>query len=215
MDEGGLRVTRMKKILVLSGIFLFSFHPQSMSAENQSLISSAEQKVISSSEKQADYPEKYLGVIEVGETTKKILELYIGEGFTIKLPYGEITYYLDPKNNKTLIIHTDQNDVIEVVTYKNKLELPPGIKDIKQLKISSKMNIKNLMTSMGSRMGFNYMRIIGAYGRPSVESKNKNEREVKYIKAGNLNSENDFVYLEYSFKLVNNKTVEIRIENGK
>jgi hypothetical protein len=119
------------------------------------------------------------------------------------------------KNNKTLIIETNHQGIIEIATYKNGLELPLGVKSIDEIKISKKMNLKNLMTSMGSRMGYNATRIMGAYGRPSVEIKYKDQREFKYIMLGNLSKSIDFVYLEYSFVFQKNKVVEIRIENGK
>lgn len=166
-------------------------------------------------EQQAKYFEKYLGVMEIGKTKRSLLELYIGEGYAIKQSIGEKVYYLDKKNNKTLIIETNHQGVIEIATYKDGLELPPGVKSIDEIKISKKMNLKNLMTSMGSRMGYNPTRIMGAYGRPSVEVKDKDQREFKYIMLGNLNKKMDFVYLEYSFLFVKNKVVEIRIENGK
>lgn len=166
-------------------------------------------------EQQANYFEKYLGVMEVGKTKKELLELYIGEGYPVKQKVGDVVYYLDKKNNKTLIIETNHQGIIEVATYKNGLELPPGVKSIDEIKISKKMNLKNLMTSMGSRMGYNPSRIMGAYGRPSVEITDKNQREFKYIMLGNLNKKMDFVYLEYSFVFLKNKVVEIRIENGK
>jgi hypothetical protein len=170
---------------------------------------------IISEKQQAQYFEKYLGAIEVGTTTKKQLELYIGQGYSVKLPTGERTYYIDPKNKKSLIIDSNKKDVIEVADYRSYLVLPPNIKDINQIKVSSRLNIKNLMTSMGSRMGYNYSRIVSSYGKPSVEINDKDTRDLKYIKLGSFSSDINFVYLEYSFRLKNNKVVEIRIENGK
>jgi hypothetical protein len=164
---------------------------------------------------QAKYFENRLGAIEVGVTDMKTLEWYIGEGEDVKNGNTERTYYVDTKNNKTLIVDTTSQGIIEVVTYRGYVDLPPGYSDPKEIKVSKKLNIKNLMTSTGSRIGYSYSRIISAYGKPSVDIKNKNLRELKYIMLGSLHSDIDFVYLEYSFRLVNNKVVEIRIENGK
>lgn len=168
-----------------------------------------------SAKQQANYFENRLGVIAVGETPLEILERYIGIGEKIAKKRGEKVYYVDPKNKRTLIVDVNSQGLIEVVNYKSYIELPPGVDDIDKIKISDKLNIKNLMTSMGSRIGYNYSRIVGAYGRPSVEVTEKGNRELKYIKLGSLNSKHDFVYLEYSFRLKNNQVVEIRIENGK
>ena len=179
---------------------------------NNSLVSPED---IIKPDQQAQYFEKWLGVIEVGTTTRKYLELYTGEGNVVKRPIGDKVYYIDKVTSKTLIIETNHQDVIEVTTYKNYIELPPGVKSISSVKSSKKMNIKNLMTSMGSRMGYTPTRIISAYGRPSVEVLSKNEREFKYIMLGNYHPKKDFVYLEYSFVFKKNKLAEIRIENGK
>jgi hypothetical protein len=165
--------------------------------------------------KQANIFENRLGAIEVGVTTKKVLEQYIGEGESIKGLVEETVYYIDPKYKKTLIVNVDSKGVITVANYKNFIELPPGKSNINQVKISKRLNIKNLMTSMGSRMGYTNSRIVNSYGRPSVELTSESERQLKYIKTGSIDSPIDFVYLEYSFRLVNNKVVEIRIENGK
>jgi len=166
---------------------------------------------------EADYFENRLGVIEVGITTKELLERYTGIGEEQPKKFGETVYYLDPVNKKTLIIETNRKGVIEVARYKNFIELPPGKKSIADVKISAKPNIKNLMTSKGSRLGYNYMRIINGYGRPSVDINYKEKgtkiRELKYILLGEQ-SEDDYIYLEYSFRLENNKVTEIRIENG-
>lgn len=164
---------------------------------------------------QAKYFEKYLGWIEVGKTKKDLLEKYIGEGYSIKNNKGERVYFIDKKNNRTLIIETNYKDIIEVVLYKSEIELPPNIKSVDEIKTSKLLNIKNLMTSMGSRIGFNGVRIIGAYGRPSVEIIGSDFKELKYIMLGSYNKDLDFVYLEYSFRLKKNKVYEIRIENGR
>lgn len=164
---------------------------------------------------QAKYFEKYLGWIEVGKTKKELLERYIGEGYSIKNNSGEKVYFIDKKNNRTLIIETNYKDIIEVALYKSEIELPPNIKNIDEIKTSKLLNIKNLMTSMGSRIGFNGVRIIGAYGRPSVEITGREFKELKYIMLGSYNKDLDFVYLEYSFRLRKNKVYEIRIENGR
>lgn len=166
-------------------------------------------------DQQAKYFEKYLGWIEVGKTKKELLERYIGEGYSIKNTNGEKVYYIDKKNNRTLIIETNYKDIIEVALYKSEIELPPNIKNIDEIKTSRLLNIKNLMTSMGSRIGFNGVRIIGAYGRPSVEIIGNDFKELKYIMLGSYNKDLDFIYLEYSFRLRKNKVYEIRIENGR
>ncbi|MFN8578159.1 MAG: hypothetical protein U0354_15080 [Candidatus Sericytochromatia bacterium] len=205
----------MLKILLNSALTVLLFTSLSFNAyafSKQELVSPED---IIRPEQQANYFEKYLGVMEVGKTKKSLLELYIGEGYSIKQSTGEKVYYLDKKNNKTLIIETNHQGIIEIATYKNGLELPPNVKNIDEIKVSKRMNLKNLMTSMGSRMGYNPYRIMGAYGRPSVEIKDKDTREFKYIMLGNLNKKIDFVYLEYSFVFQKNKVVEIRIENGK
>lgn len=205
----------MLKILLNSALTVLLFTSLSFNAyafSKQELVSPED---IIRPEQQANYFEKYLGVMEVGKTKKSLLELYIGEGYPIKQSTGEKVYYLDKKNNKTLIIETNHQGIIEIATYKNGLELPPNVKNIDEIKISKRMNLKNLMTSMGSRMGYNPSRIMGAYGRPSVEIKDKDVREFKYIMLGNLNKKIDFVYLEYSFIFLKNKVIEIRIENGK
>lgn len=166
-------------------------------------------------EQQAKYFEKYLGWIEVGKTKKELLEKYIGEGYSIKNNSGEKVYFIDKKNKRTLIVETNYKDIIEVALYKSEIELPPNIKNISEIKTSRLLNIKNLMTSMGSRIGFNGVRIIGAYGRPSVEIIGNSFKELKYIMLGSYNRDLDFVYLEYSFRLRKNKVYEIRIENGR
>ena len=53
---------------------------------------------------EANYFEKWLGVMEVGSTSLETLKLYIGEGESIKNPFGETVYYIDNKNQKTLIV---------------------------------------------------------------------------------------------------------------
>jgi hypothetical protein len=164
---------------------------------------------------QAKYFEKYLGWIEVGKTKKELLEKYIGKGYTIKNNKGEKVYFIDKKNKRTLIVETNYKDIIEVALYKSEIELPPNIKSLNEIKTSKLLNIKNLMTSMGSRIGFNGIRIIGAYGRPSVEIIGSDFKELKYIILGSYNKDLDFVYLEYSFRLKKNKVYEIRIENGR
>ncbi|MBC7473379.1 MAG: hypothetical protein H7263_03745 [Candidatus Sericytochromatia bacterium] len=199
------------KRFFISSLIVIGFSSQSLALDKKAIVSPED---IIKKEQQAQYFEKWLGVIEVGKTTKKYLELYTGEGETIKKPEGEKSYYIDKKNNKTLIVETNHQDVIEVATYKNYIDLPSK-KKLDEIKSSKKMNIKNLMTSMGSRMGYSPTRIMNAYGRPSVEVSNKDEREFKYIMLGNFNPKLDFVYLEYSFLFKKNKVAEIRIENGK
>jgi hypothetical protein len=205
----------MLKIFLNSALTVLFLSSLSFNAQAFSRQDLVEPQDIIRPEQQANYFEKYLGVMEVGKTKRSLLELYIGEGYPIKQSTGEKVYYLDKKNNKTLIIETNHQGIIEIATYKNGLELPLGVKSIDEIKISKKMNLKNLMTSMGSRMGYNATRIMGAYGRPSVEIKYKDQREFKYIMLGNLSKNIDFVYLEYSFVFQKNKVVEIRIENGK
>lgn len=205
----------MLKIFLNSALTVLFLSSLSFNAQAFSRQDLVEPQDIIRPEQQANYFEKYLGVMEVGKTKRSLLELYIGEGYPIKQSTGEKVYYLDKKNNKTLIIETNHQGIIEIATYKNGLELPLGVKSIDEIKISKKMNLKNLMTSMGSRMGYNATRIMGAYGRPSVEIKYKDQREFKYIMLGNLSKSIDFVYLEYSFVFQKNKVVEIRIENGK
>lgn len=197
-----------KKLLL---IFLLIISP--LFIKNSFALNSEQNQI--KEDQQAKYFEKYLGWIEVGKTKKSLLEKYIGEGYSIKTDSGEKTYYIDPKNYRTLIIETNYKDIIEIVTYKADIELPPSIKSINELKISRLLNIKNLMTSMGSRIGFSSVRIIGAYGRPSLEFKDNNYKKLKYIMLGSYHKELDFVYLEYSFTLINNKVYEIRIENGR
>lgn len=206
----------LKKIIGLSLIFvsILSVLPSPSYALEKSLLVSPQD--IIKPEQEAQYFEKWLGVIEVGTTKKKYLELYTGQGETIKKIGGEVSYYYDKKNYKTLIVETNLQDIIEVVTYINGIQLPPGFKSVNDVKSWSKINIKNLMTSMGSRMGYSPARIMSAYGRPSVEIYlDKNEREFKYIMLGNLHPKLNFVYLEYSFLFKNNKVSEIRIENGR
>lgn len=164
---------------------------------------------------EAQYFEKYLGYIEVGTTTRKDLEDYIGDGISLKTNAGEKVYYIDTKNKRTLIIETDFKGRIEVAHYKAYVELPPTIKKPENVKLSRKLNIKNFMTSMGSRIGYNSTMIMNAYGRPSVEIVDKDEKELKYIMLGSYHPTQNFIYLEYSFKLKKNKLVEMRIENGK
>ncbi|MEK7434703.1 MAG: hypothetical protein AABZ74_16330 [Cyanobacteriota bacterium] len=164
---------------------------------------------------EAQYFEKYLGYIEVGTTTRTELEEYIGDGIANKTVSGERVYYIDTKNKRTLIIETDFKGRIEVAHYKSFIELPSSIKKIEDIKLSKKLNIKNFMTSMGSRIGYNSTMIMNAYGRPSVEVFDKDEKELKYIMLGSNHKNQNFVYLEYSFKLKKNKVQEIRIENGK
>ncbi|MFN8673283.1 MAG: hypothetical protein U0457_14525 [Candidatus Sericytochromatia bacterium] len=170
---------------------------------------------IISKELEAQYFEKYLGYIEVGTTTKTELEEYIGEGIPTKTSSGEKVYYIDTKNKRTLIIDTDFKGRIEVAHYKAFVELPPNVKKLDDIKLSKKLNIKNFMTSMGSRIGYNTTMIMNAYGRPSVELINKDEKELKYIMIGSNHKDQNFVYLEYAFRLKKNKVQEIRIENGK
>lgn len=162
---------------------------------------------------EANYAEKYLGAIEVGTTTIDTLEWYIGEGYKIEKEDEKIIYYVDTKNNKTLIVYVNQENVIEQIIYRNKAELPPGLKNFSQLKMSKKLNIKNLFTSTGSRLGYSYQRIVSAYGKPTKEIVYDNEKVLKYIKKGKPSS--NIVYLEYSFRLINNKTFEIRMENSR
>lgn len=199
------------KNLIYSILIIFTF---CFEASALSIRSPAQDEIISP-ENQAHFFENRLGAIEVGVTTKKILEQYIGEGESVKNLYSEQIYYIDPQNKKTLIVTINSKGIIEIANYKNFIELPPGKKDINQIKISKRLNIKNLMTSMGSRMGYPYSRIANSYGRPSVDITSKKDRQVKYVKVSTLDSDIDFIYLEYSFKLVNNKVVEIRIENGR
>lgn len=199
--------------LVLSVLSVTFFTLNSYAMTRDTSIVSPED-IISPSQ-QANYFEKYLGVMEIGTTKKKLLELYTGPGYAIKQNTGEKVYYFDTKNNRTLIIETNHQDVIEIAEIKVGIELPPGVKNISGIKLSKKINLKNVMTSMGSRMGYNTSRIMSAYGRPSVEIKDKDKREFKYIMLGNLNPKLNFVYLEYSFIFIKNKVVSIRIENGK
>jgi hypothetical protein len=199
------------KNLIYSILITFTF---CMSAFASSITKQEPDDIISPAQ-QAQIFENRLGAIEVGVTTKKVLEQFIGEGESVKELLNEKVYYIDPKNKKTLVVYVNKKGIIEVADYKNYIELPPGKKDISQVKIPRQLNIKNLMTSMGSRMGYTYSRIVNSYGRPSVENTSRKDRQIKYIKMGSLDSDIDFVYLEYSFKLVNNKVVEIRIENGK
>lgn len=91
--------------------------------------------------------------------------------------------------------------------------MPPGLKSFNQLEMSKKLNIKNLFTSTGSRLGYSYQRIVGAYGKPTKEIIYDNEKILKYIKRGIPSS--NIVYLEYSFRLINNKTFEISMENSR
>jgi hypothetical protein len=163
--------------------------------------------------KEVDYEEKYLGIIEVGATTLSLLEFYIGEGYKIESDNGKTIYYVDTKNNRTLIVYTNQSNVIEKIIYRNKAELPPGIKTLNEIKMSKKLNIKNLFTSTGSRLGYSYQRIVSAYGKPTKEIVYDNERVLKYIKKGKPTS--NIVYLEYSFRIIKNKTFEISIENSR
>lgn len=159
---------------------------------------------------EAIYAEKYLGVIEVGATSINLLELYIGKGYEI----GNTIYYIDNINSRTLIVYINSNNIIEKIIYKAKAELPKGIKSFNEIKMSKKLNIKNLFTSTGSRLNYSYQRIIGAYGKPTNEIiYDNNERLVKYIKRGKPAS--NFVYIEYSFRLINNKTIEITMENSR
>lgn len=162
---------------------------------------------------EANYAEKYLGVIEVGATTLYTLELYIGEGYKIENETGKTVYYIDTKNNKTLIVYTNLDNIIEKIIYRNKAELPKGLKSFSQLKMSKKLNIKNLFTSTGSRLSYSYQRIIGAYGKPTQEIIYDNEKILKYIKKGKPSS--NIVYLEYSFRIIKNKTFEIIMENSR
>jgi hypothetical protein len=198
------------KNLIYSLIISFGFGTGALAS---SITQPAPDVILSS--QQAQIFENRLGAIEVGITTKKVLEQYIGEGESIKTKSGEQIYYIDPKNKKTLVVFVTPKGVIEIAEYKNFIQLPPGKTDLSQVKISKKLNIKNLMTSMGSRMGYPYSRIVNSYGRPSAEQTFKNGRQLKYIKMSTMDSDIDFVYLEYSFRLLKDKVVEIRIENGK
>ncbi len=200
---------------IFISIFLTIFFTISLGLQAKSSSINISPEDIITPKQQAKYFENRLGAIEVGVTDMKTLEWYIGEGETVKNGNRERTYYVDPKNHKTLIADTNSQGIIEVVTYRGYVDLPPGYTNPKEIKISKKINIKNLMTSTGSRIGYSYSRIMSAYGKPSVDIKNKNSRELKYIMLGSLHNEIDFVYLEYSFRLLNNKVVEIRIENGK
>ncbi len=205
----------MNKILltsVLSVLSIAFFSLNSFSITRNKVLSPED--IISPSQ-QANYFEKYLGVMEVGKTKRQLLELYTGEGYVSKKSTGYEIYYFDKKNNRTLIVEVNHQDIIEVAEIRAGLSLPTGIKNINQIKDSKKINLKNVMTSMGSRMGYSSSRIMSAYGKPSVEIKDKDKREFKYIMLGNLNPKLNFVYLEYSFIFVKNKVVSIRIENGK
>jgi hypothetical protein len=202
----------MKKILA---ILLFSatipLYAVNVSATTTPV---APEDVISKS-LEAQYFEKYLGYIEVGTTTRKDLEEYIGEGVATKTQSGEKVYYIDTKNKRTLIIETDFKGRIEVAHYKAYVDLPTSIKKPEEVRLSKKLNIKNFMTSMGSRIGYNTTMLLNAYGRPSVEIIDRDDKELKYIMLGSYHPTKNFIYLEYSFKLVKNKITEIRIENGK
>lgn len=205
----------MRKILLINILSVLSVTFFTLDSYAISRNNTVSPEDIISSSQQASYFEKYLGVMEVGKTKKELLELYTGEGYPVKKSTGEEIYYFDRKNNRTLIIETNHQSVIEVAEVKVGISLPPGIKTVDGIKTSKKINLKNIMTSMGSRMGYNTSRIMSAYGRPSVEIKDKDKREFKYIMLGNLNPKLDFVYLEYSFIFIKNKVVSIRIENGK
>jgi hypothetical protein len=205
------RLISKLKIFVVSMVFLSPLFLDKAFASTKPI----DPKEIISKDQQATFFEKYLGWIEVGKTSRELLELYIGEGYAEKTASGEKVYYIDNKNKRTLIIETNYKGIIEVATYKAFIELPKVIENINQLKISKKTNIKNLMTSMGSRLGYSSVRVMNAYGRPSVEIFGENYKELKYIMLGSYKKDIDFVYLEYSFILKKNKVVEIRIENGK
>lgn len=202
----------MKKILA---ILLFSATVSLYAANVNATTNPVAPEDVITRSLEAQYFEKYLGYIEVGTTTRKDLEDYIGEGIALKTNSGEKVYYIDTKNKRTLIIETDFKGRIEVAHYKAYVELPPTIKKPEEVRLSKKLNIKNFMTSMGSRIGYNTTMILNAYGRPSVEIIDRDEKELKYIMLGSYHPTKNFIYLEYSFKLVKNKITEIRIENGK
>jgi hypothetical protein len=87
----------MLKIFLNSALTVLFLSSLSFNAQAFSRQDLVEPQDIIRPEQQANYFEKYLGVMEVGKTKRSLLELYIGEGYPIKQSTGEKVYYLDKK----------------------------------------------------------------------------------------------------------------------